>query len=75
MDWYLIGCIHLLSIQCHYTLNNLGLYFAVLFKTILLEEQFFDLQSEIVHTGIFHCICSAIRDECEDSGYQLHANA
>ena len=41
------------------------------FKTILLEEQSFDLHSGIVHTGIFHSLCLVTRGEFEDSGYQL----
>ena len=50
-----------LSIQCYHTPNNLGLYVVTIFKTILLEEQSFNLQSEIPHIGIFHSLCSATK--------------
>ena len=62
------GLSSLSSIQCHHLLNSLGLYVATLFKSILLEEQSFDLQSEIVRTVIFHSLSSAARDEFENSG-------
>ena len=50
-------------------IDNFGLYVVALFKAILLEEQFFDLQSEIIHTDILYSFCLATRDEFKDSGY------
>ena len=37
-----------------------GLCVVALFETILLEEQSFDLQPEIVHIGIFYSLCLAV---------------
>ena len=62
-----IACIHFRLIQCDHSLNNFGLCVVGLFKTILLQEHSFDLQSGIVYTGIFYSFCLATRDEFEDS--------
>ena len=39
------------------------------FKTLLTEEKSFDLQSEIVHIGIFRSFYLATRDEFQNSVY------
>ena len=55
--------------QCYHTLNNLALRVTALFKTILLEKQSFELQSEHVHISIFHSLCSATRGEFKNFGF------